>query len=217
MADIKTPVGDAPVIPLVLLMAGLYIAWFGIHYWRSDIKYPSTPVKDILQGNGLTPSTPVTAHKTELLADVTGASAQTGASGPATGTVPNTPPVGSFGGGGTPDANKNMAKLLASTYGWSSGAEWDALVNLWERESGWSNTADTRVTHAGGDNMNSSVFAYGIAQARPATKYPLPGQPPDKGGKADAGTQITWGLIYIQQSYGSPTKAWAHEQANGWY
>lgn len=50
---IKTPVGDAPVVPLVLLGIGTYLAWFGVHYWRSNTKWPTDPVKSVLQGNGL--------------------------------------------------------------------------------------------------------------------------------------------------------------------
>jgi hypothetical protein len=38
-----------------------------------------------------------------------------------------------------------------------------------------------------------------------------------KNWKTSAATQIRWGLAYIKGRYGSPSKAWAHEQANGWY
>lgn len=118
---------------------------------------------------------------------------------------------------GTAASNQAIGVMLAQPYGWNTGQNWADLVSLWDKESGWSNTADTRKSGAGGDNANSTVFAYGIAQARPATKYPLAGQPPDLGGQADPTTQITWGLQYIQSRYGSPTAAWAHEQANDWY
>ena len=115
------------------------------------------------------------------------------------------------------DASGNVAlgQQLASGYGWGSGSQWDCLYALWERESGWSNTADTRVT--GLDTPDATVFAYGIAQARPTTKYPLAGQPPDLGGQSDAATQISWGLGYIQATYGNPCGAWSHEEADSWY
>lgn len=121
--------------------------------------------------------------------------------------------------GGTPGANKAIAKALMKSYGWTGDAEWNALVALWNRESGWSNTADTRVTGAGGDNKNSAVFAYGVAQARPYSKYPRAGWPPDKGGQANAGTQITWGMNYIKHTpgYGDPIHALQHENTIGWY
>jgi hypothetical protein len=134
--------------------------------------------------------------------------------------TPITGPEGPGAGaqtGGTPQANQAIAQLLCQPYGWSGGQEWSDLISLWDRESGWRNTADTRVSGAGGDTMSSSVFAYGIAQARPATKYPKAGQPPDHGGTSDAKTQIAWGLQYIKSSYGSVSAAWAHETANSWY
>ncbi len=61
------------------------------------------------------------------------------------------------------------------------------------------------------------MFAYGIAQARPATKMPLAGQPADLGGHSDPQVQVEWGLGYIQATYGSPCGAWAHEEADSWY
>jgi len=33
----------------------------------------------------------------------------------------------------------------------------------------------------------------------------------------NATTQITWGVEYIQATYGSPQAAWAHEVAFNWY
>lgn len=128
----------------------------------------------------------------------------------------NTAVTQAIGTGGS-TGNKALAQMLAANYGWSSGNEWDSLDKLWTRESGWSNTADTRVTHAGGDTMASAVFAYGIAQARPYSKMPKAGWPPDKGGKSDAQTQIIWGFNDIQATYGSPSAAWAHETKFGWY
>lgn len=51
--EIDTPVGSAPVIPVVLVGIGMYLAWFAIHYWDSDTKWPTDPVKAILQGKSL--------------------------------------------------------------------------------------------------------------------------------------------------------------------
>jgi hypothetical protein len=140
---------------------------------------------------------------------------QQGAAGPASGTyAPGYQPAAT-GQGGTPSSNQALGKMLAGTYGWNAEPYWSALVALWNRESGWSNTADTRVS--GLDPPNAAVFAYGIAQARPWSKYPKAGWPPDKGGQADASVQIGWGLVYIKQTYGDPVKAEAHEQSAGWY
>lgn len=124
-------------------------------------------------------------------------------------------PVGASGGVAIPAdtgaatasaaANQALAKSLAPA-DWTTGTQWDDLVALWNRESGWSNTA-----------MNPTSGAFGIAQALPPSKYPVAGQPTSMGGSADAKAQIQWGLQYIQQRYGSPAAAWAHEEAYGWY
>lgn len=52
MAKVHTPVGDAPVIPLVLLGLGVWLAWFGVHYFKSDAKWPTDPIKSVLAGSG---------------------------------------------------------------------------------------------------------------------------------------------------------------------
>jgi resuscitation-promoting factor RpfB len=104
--------------------------------------------------------------------------------------------------GGTKTQNLRIGQMLASARGWGSGAEWSALVALWTRESNWNNTA-----------KNPSSGAYGIPQALPASKMPPSALPPTN----SARDQITWGLDYIAESYGTPSAAWAHEQQFGWY
>jgi hypothetical protein len=101
--------------------------------------------------------------------------------------------------------NQAIAKTLAAPLGWSTGEQWNALVDLWNDESGWSNTAE------------NASGAYGVAQALPSTKYPLPGRPPSEGGSANATVQIAWGLSYILSKYGNPVNALAHENADHWY
>lgn len=102
--------------------------------------------------------------------------------------------------------NVATGKLLAAPYGWATGAQWNALYALWERESGWSNTAE-----------NAGSGAYGIAQALghgPTNQYPAgPANPP----VSSAAAQILWGLGYIRSTYGNPVNAWAHEESAGWY
>lgn len=44
---------DTPWIPVALTLSGAYLAWFGVHYWRSDVKWPSDPVKATLTGKPL--------------------------------------------------------------------------------------------------------------------------------------------------------------------
>jgi len=46
-----------PIVPVILTGAGAYLAWFGVHYWGSDTKWPTDPVKDVLQGKPIRPAT----------------------------------------------------------------------------------------------------------------------------------------------------------------
>jgi len=92
---------------------------------------------------------------------------------------------------------KKMAKQIArgkvlATY--KSNHEWQALFTLWNRESRWDYTAD---------NPRSS--AYGIPQM-----LNMPEDTPML-------KQIDLGLKYIKHRYGSPSKALAFHNQNGWY
>ncbi len=93
------------------------------------------------------------------------------------------------------------AKQRVYDYGWSD-ADFNALVNLWNRESGWNVT-----------NKNRSSGAYGIPQALPASKMSSAGSDYLTNYK----TQINWGLSYIKSRYGSPSNAWSSFRAKGWY
>lgn len=90
---------------------------------------------------------------------------------------------------------------LASKYNITDQADKEALVKLWDRESGWNPNA-----------LNPSSGAFGIPQALPAGKIP-------GGRNASPQAQIDWGLEYIMQRYGSPSKAWAFETSHtpNWY
>jgi hypothetical protein len=92
--------------------------------------------------------------------------------------------------------------MAGDRYGWGSDAQWDALEQLWQRESGWNYQAE-----------NPSSGAYGIPQALPASKMAAAG----KDWKTNPETQIRWGLDYIKARYGGPKRAWAHFQAKNWY
>lgn len=91
--------------------------------------------------------------------------------------------------------------LVINSYGWSEN-DFNALVSLWNKESGWN-------VHAG----NSRSGAYGIPQALPASKMSDFGDDYIDNGQ----TQIKWGLSYIKNTYGSPSNAWQHFLNVGWY
>lgn len=101
----------------------------------------------------------------------------------------------------TPDGAKATARSLAAAeYGWGDD-QFSCLESLWTKESGWNLEA-----------YNPSG-ATGIPQALPGDKMASAGAD----WQTNATTQITWGLGYIDDVYGSPCAAWGHSQANNWY
>jgi len=104
------------------------------------------------------------------------------------------------------------ARGQLARYGWDVG-QFGCLVLVWDRESGWRNTAEEPKTGA-----------YGIPQANghgvDGAPYPASYQaanPPWYGGSSDADVQVDWGLLYVRETYGDPCEAWAHEEAEHWY
>ena len=217
--EVKAGPVTAPIIPILLIGIGGYLAWFGVHYWRQDLKWPSDPIRAALQGKGLPASSPAPAVSASLAADVSQVAASSGSTTTASG--------GGKGDGGSAyqgslptGSAQNTARLLLAKFGWAV-TEMVPLVKLWDRESGWSATA-----------RNPSSGAFGIAQALGhgtscsaapdgTNEYgPQYGLTCAEAQQANAGSvrwQIEWGLSYIKNRYGSPTAALAHENANSWY
>lgn len=167
---------------LLLVGSGALLLWSGFAG-----KKISAAIKDLIAGK--TPTTagnnPITSTlPASTLAGITSTNPITGNTGPESASAAH---------------NQALAKLLAVPYGWSTGSNWTSLVELWNRESGWSTTA-----------LNSSSGATGIPQLNPSAHAIPPGW-------SSATVQITWGLNYILGTYGSPDKAWAHEESAGWY
>ena len=102
----------------------------------------------------------------------------------------------------TPAGAQETARTMAATqYGWGDD-QFSCLVNLWDRESGWSVNA-----------LNASSGATGIPQALPGDKMAIAGAD----WQTNPATQIAWGLGYISASYGTPCAAWNHSESNNWY
>lgn len=95
----------------------------------------------------------------------------------------------------------NYAYSLVKSYGWSD-YDWECLVKLWNRESGWNPNA-----------VNRRSGACGIPQSLPCSKMAVEGTDY----RTNYRTQIRWGLKYIAGRYGSPSGAWKHSQWRGWY
>lgn len=104
---------------------------------------------------------------------------------------------------GTPDPGTAQAVALEqlTQRGWD-GSEFSCLVSLWNKESGWNHGA-----------QNPSSGAYGIPQALPGNKMASAGSD----WATNPATQISWGLGYIEDRYGSPCGAWGHSEAKNWY
>jgi hypothetical protein len=104
---------------------------------------------------------------------------------------------------GTKAYSKWFARThMAKRFGWKSQRQYQCLVNLWSRESGWRHKAH-----------NSSSGAHGIPQALPGSKMASAGP----NWRSNPRTQIKWGLKYINGRYGSPCGAWSHWQSRHWY
>ena len=90
---------------------------------------------------------------------------------------------------------------LATKYHVTDAANRQALIDLWNEESGWN-------PHA----VNASSGAFGIPQI-------LPSAHPDVSRNLSPQQQIDWGLQYIMQRYGSPLAAWRFERSHtpNWY
>lgn len=103
---------------------------------------------------------------------------------------------------GLPDPASAQGIALAQLVARGLGAsEFDCLVSLWDRESHWNVAA-----------ANPSG-AYGIPQALPGSKMASAGAD----WATNPATQISWGLGYIADRYGTPCAAWAHSEDVGWY
>ena len=96
---------------------------------------------------------------------------------------------------------RELGQILAAERGFT-GDQWSCLDSLWQRESNWNPNAE-----------NPSSGAYGIPQSLPGSKMATVAAD----WRTNPATQITWGLNYITDRYGTPCGAWGHSQSVGWY
>lgn len=197
---IRTPLGTAPFLAVALIAAGFYLMWFGVHYWRSSVKWPSDPIKALLTGN----APPAADAAPPAAAQIAVASATEG--------DPITPgqPTGSYvsfaaswhaKGVDTPSNNQALGQQMAAGSGWT-GAEWQALQQLWSKCSGWQTTF-----------TDAKTGAYGIPAALPPAAMASAGAD----WQTNPATQIVYGLGYVRQRYQTPSAAWAHMITAGSY
>lgn len=101
----------------------------------------------------------------------------------------------------TTSAQQYANAYMGEKYGWGQD-QFECLVNLWNRESGWRYNA-----------KNPSSGAYGIPQSLPGKKMASAGSD----WKTNPETQIRWGLSYIEGRYNTPCNAWSSFKNKGWY
>ena len=102
---------------------------------------------------------------------------------------------------GLSDPREIAKQILKNKFGY--GAEQYACFNyIIVRESNW----DVNAT-------NASSGAYGIPQALPGTKMASAGSD----WRTNPATQITWGIQYMKDRYGSPCQARTFKASHGWY
>ena len=94
-------------------------------------------------------------------------------------------------------ATKEQVRAVAATYGWGLGDQWNALVQLVQKESSWNPNA-----------ANPTSSARGLFQKMTSIHGPV---------EATAAGQAMWGLKYIKDRYGDPVRALAFHNRNNWY
>lgn len=96
----------------------------------------------------------------------------------------------------------DYARELLKQYGWNE-KDYQALVNIGNRESGWNP-----------NSVNKKSGACGVFQAHPCNKTIKNGY---KDYYTNWKTQVKWGMDYIMYRYKTPTKAWEYWQKHGNY
>lgn len=133
---VRTPLGDAPVIPVALMSLGAYLCWFAIHYWASDTKWPTDPLKALLTGKPL--PTPDRSAANAAIASIAAAGVAAGAvaaQAQATGAAEGAAGAAAAAGGATAIGTRiaSDAKGYVGTgYDWGGNA--DAVGN-WDCSS----------------------------------------------------------------------------------
>lgn len=104
---------------------------------------------------------------------------------------------------GTPGSGpiKDQVREAFAPYGWDSGPEWEAAEWIIGKESSWDPNA-----------QNPTSTAYGLFQFLDSTWDTVGATKTD-----NPKLQAEAGAKYIKNRYGTPTKAKAFWEANGWY
>lgn len=171
---IRTPIGSAPIVPVMLILFGGYLAWFGTHFFKSDTKWPSDPLKSVLQGKGVAPVT--YTQEQQQQANLTAYLSQAAGGGGAA--------AGSGVGGlfGTSAIATDALKYVGSGYVFGGNAD---------RPGNWDCSSFT-----------SYVLGHDLGHFLPGGKWGDPGFPPHAHGPT-TGSYALWGTALNSSQVGA--------------
>ncbi len=101
--------------------------------------------------------------------------------------------------------NAALGRAMAAEKGWT-GAQFNALLELFSCESSWNERAG-----------NPTSGAYGIPQSLPASKMGDTNACGGAGYLTDPQIQLSWGLCYIERRYKTPSAALDYHYRNNFY
>jgi cell wall-associated NlpC family hydrolase len=174
---IHTPIGTAPLIPVMVMGAGAYLTWFGVHYWRSDTPWPTDPLKAVLTGKDI--PTPSRASDEAAIGGIVSSAQAASAAAAATSTAggglsnqPTGPAATTKAGGGGEKIAADALKYIGSGYVFGGNAD---RVGNWDCSS-----------------YVSYVLGHDLGYPLPGGKWGDPGFPPHAHGPA-TGNYMLWG------------------------
>ena len=179
MADktISTPIGTAPVLPVMIMGLGAYLTWFGVHYWRSDTAWPTDPLKAVLTGKPI-PVPDRSADEAAIKGVVTSAQAAAAArtaaaaAGGGISNQPTGPAATTQAGGGGEKIAAQALKYIGSSYVLGGNAD---RVGNWDCSS-----------------FVSYVLGHDLDYPLPGGKWGDPGMPPHAHGPITT-NYMMWG------------------------
>jgi len=192
------------IAPLFMIGGGVVLLWSGL-----TGKSWSAVLKDVIQGKDPSKELANNAIQPSL--------AGTAAYGYSPGIFPGNPPLGQISG----KSNQGIAQSMLPSYGWSP-AEMIPLIALWTGESGWNPKARNSTSGAFGITQALGHGVPGGAAPDGTNEYGGYGLTVAEARAANEGNpvyQIKWGLNYIKETYGSPSRAYAMWQSRSphWY
>jgi cell wall-associated NlpC family hydrolase len=171
---IHTPIGTAPLLPVMMMSFGAYLTWFGVHYWRSDTAWPTDPIKAVLTGKAI-PVPDRSGDEAAIKGIVTSAqAAAAAAANAAPGTInqPTGPAATGQAGGGGERIAAQALKYIGSGYVFGGNAD---RVGNWDCSS-----------------FVSFVLGHDLGYPLPGGKWGDPGMPPHAHGPATTNYML-WG------------------------